>query len=307
MARVFITRRLPGPALDRMRDAHDVEVWEGRLPPSHEELLERAARVDGLLTLLTDRIDAALLDASPHLRVISNYAVGFDNVDIAAATARGIPVGHTPDVLTEATADLAFTLLMAAARHLPSAMAAARAGDWLTWEPGMHLGADVHGATLAIVGAGRIGTAVARRAGGFDMTVLSLGRDGDVAAALAAADFVSLHVPLTPATRHLIDAAALERMKPTAILINTARGEVVDQVALAGALREGQIAGAALDVTTPEPLPASDPLWQAPNLLITPHVGSATRSARERMTEIAVENLLAGLDGLPLPHPVPTG
>jgi len=305
VARVFVSRRLPGPALDRLRAAHDTTVWSERLPPSYDELRAQAEAADGLLTLLTDRIDAALLDGAPRLRAISNYAVGYDNVDTAAAAARGIPVGHTPDVLTDATADLAFALLMAAARQLPQATAAAREGDWLTWEPGEHLGHDVFGAALGIVGLGRIGRAVARRAEGFGMRVIGTGRGEKIGELLERADFVSLHCPLTPETRHLIDDAALARMKPTAILVNTARGPVVDQAALARALHEGQIAGAALDVTDPEPLPAEDPLWRAPNLLITPHIGSATRSARERMTEIAVDNLLAGLRGEPMPHPVP--
>jgi glyoxylate reductase len=308
MARVFVSRRLPGPALDRLLAAHEATVWDERLPPPREELLRQAAVSEGLLTLLTDRIDGELLDRAPHLRAISNYAVGYDNVDMSATRARGIPVGHTPDVLTDATADLAFALLMAAARRLPEAIAAAREGDWVTWEPGSHLGADVYGATLGIVGMGRIGRAVARRAAGFEMTVLATGHGAGGSGlrdVLEQSDFVSLHVPLTEATHRLIDGAALAAMKPTAILVNTARGAIVDTAALASALERGEIAGAALDVTDPEPLPPGHPLWRAPNLLVTPHVGSATRSARERMTEIAVENLLAGLDGRPMPHEVP--
>jgi len=307
MARVFVTRRLPGPALERLTHIHDTTVWPDRLPPTYGQLREYAAQAEGLLTLLTDRIDEPLIAASPHLKAIANYAVGYDNVDIRAAHARGIPVGHTPDVLTDATADMTFALLMAAARHLREGIAAAHEGDWVTWEPGRHLGADVHGATLGIIGPGRIGQAVARRAGGFDMTVIT-GRRGDhdsLDRLLRRADFVSLHCPLTPETRHLIDREALAKMKPTAILINTARGPIVDQVALAAALHTGQIAAAALDVTDPEPLPQDDPLWQAPHLLITPHIGSATRTARERMTEISVENLLAALDRRPMPHAVP--
>jgi glyoxylate reductase len=307
MARVFVSRQLPGPAVERLTQAHDTTIWPERLPPSYAQLREHAAGADGLLTLLTDRIAEPLLDAAPKLRAISNYAVGYDNVDVGAARARGIAVGHTPDVLTDATADVTYAQLMAAARRLSEGAGAARRGDWVTWEPGQHLGADVHGATLGIVGYGRIGQAVARRADGFEMTILTTGR-GDSAALnrlLRESDFVSLHCPLTPETHHLIDAAALARMKPTAILVNTARGPIVDQVALASALVEGTIAAAALDVTDPEPLPAEDPLWQAPHLLITPHIGSATRSARERMTEIAVENLLAALSGEPMPHPVP--
>jgi glyoxylate reductase len=266
--------------------------------------VKRAAEADGLLTLLTDRVDAALIEASPRLRAISNYAVGVDNIDVNAATSRGIPVGHTPDVLTEATADLAFALLLAAARKLPEAIAAVDQGDWLTWEPGRHLGQEVHGATLGIVGLGRIGRAVAKRAEGFEMRVLHTGRGTGqpLHQLLQQSDFVSLHCPLTPATHHLIDAAAISKMRPTAILINTARGPIVDQVALNQALIDGTIAGAALDVTDPEPLAADDPLLSAPNLIVAPHIGSATRVARERMTELAVENLLAGLEDRPMPH-----
>jgi glyoxylate reductase len=303
VARCVVTRELPGDALGRLADAaHEVTVWRGAMPPSPAELRELCADTDGLLCLLTDRVDAALLDAAPRLRVISNYAVGHDNVDLAEAARRGIPVGVTPDVLTDATADLAFALMLAVARRLAEGSAAVRAGAWRTWEPRGWLGADVHGATLVIVGPGRIGEAVARRAAGFDMAVVRAGRDDDLHAALATADFVSLHVPLTNATRHLIGEAALRAMKPTAILVNTARGGIVDQAALARALHEGWIAGAGLDVTDPEPLPPDDPLLAAPNLLVVPHVGSATHGARARMTELAVANLLAGLAGKPLPH-----
>jgi glyoxylate reductase len=306
VARCFVTRDLPGPALDRLRERHEVDVWPERLPPPYEELRARTAEAEGLLSLLTDRVDAALIEGSPHLRAIANYAVGYDNIDLSATQARGIPVGNTPDVLTDATADLAFTLLLAAARQLPAALEFARAGDWLTWEPKAFLGHDVHGATLGIIGLGRIGRAMARRAEGFDMTVIHTGADGGVPllTLLARSDFVSLHAPLTPATHHLIDAAALETMKPTAILINTARGPIVDQHALIDALRRGEIAGAALDVTDPEPPPADDPLLSAPNLIVAPHIGSATHTAREAMATLAVDNLLAALDGQPMPHPV---
>jgi glyoxylate reductase len=306
VARCFVTRQLPGPALDRLRAAHEVEVWPERLPPSYDQLRRAAAGAEGLLTLLTDRIDAALIDAAAHLKAISNYAVGYDNVELPAATARGIPVGNTPDVLTEATADLTFALLLAAARKLPQAIDSVKAGDWLTWEPAQHLGYDVYGATLGIVGMGRIGRAVAQRASGFAMTVLhGGGRTGQpLEDVLEQADFLSLHCPLTPATHHLIDAAALSRMRPTAILINTSRGPIVDQDALGQALSDGTIAGAALDVTDPEPLPPDHPLLSAPNLIVAPHIGSATYAARERMAELAVDNLLAGLDGAPMPHQV---
>jgi glyoxylate reductase len=305
MARCFVTRRLPFPALDRLRARHDVDVWPERLPPPYEQLVTRAADAEGLLTLLTDKVDAELIGRCPHLRAISNYAVGYDNVDLDAASARGIPVGNTPDVLTDATADLAFALLLAAARKLPEAVGAVRDGDWLTWEPARYLGAQVFGATVGIVGFGRIGQAVARRASGFEMTVLHTGSGGDaLGAVLERSDFVSLHLPLTPDTYHLIDDAALSRMKPGAILVNTARGPIVDHDALRRALMAGEIAGAALDVTDPEPLPSDAPLLDAPNLIVVPHIGSATRAARERMADLAVDNLLAGLDGEPMPHRV---
>ena len=302
MAKVFVTRALPGDALERLRRAHDVRVWDGALPPEPAVLREAMAEVEGLLCLLTDRVDAALLDSAPRLRAIANYAVGTDNINLELTAARAIPVGVTPDVLTEATADLAFALLLAAARGLPQAAADARAGAWRTWEPAGWLGAEVDVATLGIVGFGRIGRAVARRAQGFRMTVISSAESG-LDDLLAASDYVSLHVPLTARTRHLIDAAALRRMRPTAILVNTSRGAVIDQAALISALRAGEIAAAAIDVTDPEPLPPGDPIYETPNLLVVPHIGSATRAARARMTELAVENLLAGLAGKPMPHP----
>jgi glyoxylate reductase len=279
-------------------------VWPEPLPPPHEELASRVREVDGLLAMLTDRIDAALLRESPRLRAIANFAVGTDNVDLGAATAAGIPVGNTPGVLTEATADLTFALLLAAARHLPVAEAAVRAGEWVTWMPGAFLGTDVGGATLGIVGYGRIGQAVARRAEGFGMEVLQHSRSSGVTLdeLLERSDFVSLHAPLTGDTRGMIGAGELRRMKPTAILVNTARGELVDTTALEDALRDGEIAGAALDVTDPEPLPADHPLLSAPNVLVVPHIGSATHSTRERMADMAVDNLLAALDGERMPH-----
>ena len=301
MARCFVSRKIPGPALDRLLDAHEVDVWPHRLPPTPDELRERVADVEGLLSLLTDTVDQALLDAAPELRAISNYAVGTDNVDLDAATERGIPVGNTPDVLTDATADLAFALLLALARRLPEGERDVREGQWVPLEPARNLGAEVTGATLGIIGFGRIGKAVARRAEGFGMEIVHTG-DHELEELLERSDFVSLHCPLTPETRHLIDTAALERMKPTALLINTARGPIVDAAALERALQERAIAGAALDVTDPEPLPADHPLLQAPNLLIVPHVGSATVRTRHKMTEIAVDNLLAALAGEPMPH-----
>lgn len=305
-ARVFVTRRLPGAALERLAAAHEVEVWPERTPPPREELLRRAPELDGLLSLLTDPVDAALIDAAPSLRAISNYAVGVDNVDVEAASARGIPVGNTPDVLTESTADLALALMLGIARRLAEGEAFVKAGEWVTWEPGLMLGRDLHGATVGIVGHGRIGQAVGRRLQGFGCELLTNSRSGGVALAelLERSDFVTLHCPLTPATRGLIGREALRRMKPTAYLVNTARGPVVDTGALARALHAGELAGAALDVTDPEPLPSDHPLLDAPNLLVVPHIASATHATRGRMADIAVDNLLAGLAGEPMPHSV---
>jgi glyoxylate reductase len=304
MARIFITRRLPGDPQERIaREGHEVDVWEGELPPSREELLARAGGAEGLITLLTEQVDAELLDALPDLKVVSNYAVGSDNIDLDAARERGVAVGVTPDVLTNATADLAWTLLLAAARGIVPAAADVLAGKWETWEPRGWIGHDVYGTSLLVVGAGRIGQAVAKRGAGFDMDVAVADIGDDVLAMLPGADFVSLHVPLTDATTGLIGARELEAMKPTAILVNTARGPVVDRDALAEALHSGTIGGAALDVTDPEPLPADDPLLRAPNLLVVPHIGSATTGARAAMTDRAVRNLLAGLAGEPVPYP----
>ncbi len=308
MARVYVTRPLPGTALDRLAAEHEVAVWPKVTPVPRDELLQQAARADGLLTMVSDRIDHELLAQAPTLRVIANYAVGFDNIDVRTAVERGMSVGNTPDVLTDATADLTWALLMACARHVVSAVQSAREGGWLTWDPGGFLGADVHGATLGIIGHGRIGRAVAARAAGFSMEVIATtGRSTpeEVDQLLRTADFVSLHAPLTDRTRRLIDADALARMRPTAILINTARGAMVDHPALLDALQRGQIAGAGLDVTDPEPLPATHPLFRCPGVVITPHIGSATHTARRRMAELCVENLLAGLAGEALPYPVP--
>jgi glyoxylate reductase len=304
--RVFVTRLLPGGALDRVAAEHEMEVWPDPLPPPRQELLARAPELEGLLSLLTDRVDAELIDAAPKLRAISNYAVGVDNIDVEAATARAVPVGNTPGVLTETTADLAVALMLGIARRLVDGDAYVRRGEWRTWEPGLLLGHDLFGATVGIVGFGRIGQAVARRLEGFDCNMLHTSRSGGVPfeELLERSDFVSLHTPLTPDTRGLVGEQALLRMKPTAYLVNTARGPVVDAAALAAALRAGEIAGAALDVTDPEPLPADHSLLEAPNLLVLPHLGSATHATRERMADMAVDNLLAGLRGERMPHPV---
>jgi glyoxylate reductase len=305
--KVFVTRRLPGGALDRLAAEHEVEVWPEQLPPGRDELLARAPELDGLLSLLTDPVDAELIAAAPRLRAISNYAVGVDNIDLEAAAARGIQVGNTPDVLTDTTADLAVALMLGISRHLVEGDAYVRRGEWRTWETGLLLGHDLHGSTVGIVGFGRIGRAVAGRLEGFGCEILHTSRSGGgvpLEELLERSDFVSVHAPLTPETRGLIGEAALARMKPTAYLVNTARGPIVDSEALRRALHAGGIAGAALDVTDPEPLPGGHPLLDPPNLLVLPHLGSATEATRARMADMAVDNLLPGLAGEPMPHAV---
>jgi glyoxylate reductase len=307
VSRVFVSRQLPGPALRALATEHDVHVWPHTQPPTASQLLRCMRDAEAAITLLTERITVGLLARCPRLKVIANYAVGYDNIDTGAAAARGVAVGNTPDVLTDATADLTFALLLAAARHLPAAEQYVRHGKWTTWQPGGHLGHAVSGATLLIIGYGRIGQAVAQRARGFSMKILTAGRPdlADLPQLLGEADYVSLHCPATPATRHLIGSAALSRMKRTAVLINTARGQIVDTAALTHALQAGKIAGAGLDVTDPEPLPPDHPLLESPSLVITPHIGSATQAARSAMTDCAVANVQAGLAGRPLPYPVP--
>jgi glyoxylate reductase len=317
--KVFVTRRIPESGLRKLQQATDCRVWPGQLPPSPEELREEAAGCDGLVTLLSDRIDGAVMDAiGPQLKVIANYAVGFNNIDVAAADERGIRVGNTPGVLTEATADIAVGLLLAAARCFGEGFANVAERKWQTWEPLGFVGQDLRERTVGIIGFGRIGQAVARRLRfGWDMQVLYFSRTDKPAIdqelgsrrveldeLLTSSDFISVNTSLTPSTRHLIDSAALERMKPHAVLVNTARGEIIDQDALYEALRSGQIFAAGLDVTAPEPLPDDSPLRQLSNCLILPHIGSATHDSRNAMANIAAENTLAGLNGNPLPHGV---
>jgi glyoxylate reductase len=317
--RVFVARLIPDDGLRPVIEACEARVWEAELPPSRDELLRSIQGCDGVLTLLTDRVDDEFLDrAGPQLKVVSNFAVGFDNIDVPACTRRGVPVGNTPGVLTDTTADLAWVLLMAAARRVAEGDRYVRAGRWKTWGPMLLLGPDVHGSTLGIVGFGRIGQAVARRATGFGMTILyhDVARaEASVEAAFGAmfvplddllgrSDFVSLHVNLTPETRHLMNAERLGRMKPSAVLVNTSRGPVVDQEALFEALRGGVIFAAALDVTDPEPIATSDPLLTLDNCLVVPHIASASRATRGRMAAMAAANLLAGVRGERLPTPV---
>ena len=316
--RILVTRRIPAAALARMEQSATLEVWPHSDPPPPEQLHELVGRCTGLLCLLTDRIDRPLLDAAPHLKVVSTLSVGYDHIDLAACTQRGIAVGYPPGVLTQATADFAFALILAVARRIAEGAALARSGGWTTWDPMALLGLEVSNSTLGILGLGRIGEAVARRARGFDARLIycdpapnpaleqSLGLERvDFPTLLARSDVLTLHPQLTPQTQGVIDSQALRSMKPTAILINTARGRLVQTQALVQALEQGWIAGAGLDVTDPEPLPAGHPLYGFPNCLITPHIASATLTTRGKMAEMAADNLLAGLQGVPLPYPVP--
>jgi len=316
--KVYVTRRLPEFAWQELKKSCQVDIWDCETsPPPYQEIKTKIRDKEGLLCLLTDQIDAELMDAAPNLKVISQCAVGYDNIDIKSANERGILVGNTPDVLTDATADLSFTLLMAGARRLGEAIDYVKAGKWKTWGLTILLGSEVYGRTLGIVGLGRIGTALAKRANGFGMHVLyyDTTRQPKVESDLGieykgfdelliGSDFISLHVNLTEETRGLINKRAFERMKRTAILINTSRGPVVDTEALHHALLNNQIAYACLDVTDPEPLPADHPILELPNLIVVPHIASATIESRNKMALMAVDNLIAGLNGDPLPNPV---
>lgn len=315
--KVFVTREIPAAGLDKLRGACQLDVWTEQLPPSREILLQKIKGCDGVLALLTEKVDAEFFNAAgPQLKVISNYAVGYNNVDVAEATKRGIRVGNTPGVLTEATADCAFALLIAAARHIVEGQKYILEGKWKTWEPLGHIGLDLCGKTIGIVGIGRIGQAMARRCHfGWGMKVLYSGRNLNPAAEkefgarrvdfdtlLAESDFVSVHADMNPSTKGMFNAAAFKKMKKTAIFINTARGSLHVEADLYHALKNGDIYAAGLDVTDPEPPRPDDPLLRLPNLVIAPHVGSATVSSRNGMAEIAADNLLAGLQGKPLRH-----
>ena len=311
--KVYVTRVMAEQGLELLRDWAEMRVWPEDRPVPREILLQEATDCDGLLAMLTDRIDGELLDACPKLKVVSDHAVGYDNIDIAACTARGVLVGNTPGVLTETTADVAFALILGVARRMAEMVDYVKQDKWQTWGPLENLGTDVHHTTLGILGMGRIGYEVGKRARGFDMEILyhSRTRNAEAEEKLGAvfvskeellrrSDFVSVHVPLSAATRHYIGATELNLMKPTAFLINTARGPVVDQAALLAALQNGKIAGAGLDVIDPEPMRASDPLLTLPQVLILPHIGSATYATRGKMAEIAARNLIAALSSQPM-------
>ena len=309
--RVFVSRRIFQEALDMIAAEADLDLWTDELPPQRPVLLEKVKGVEGLLCLLTDKVDAELMDtAGPQLKVVSQIAVGFDNIDISEATRRGIPVGNTPEVLTQTTADATWALLMAAARRIVESSIAVREGKWNTWHPLHYLGQDVYGTTLGIIGMGRIGLEVARRASGFDMEVLysDIVRREDLEAKyrikyvdletlVRHSDFITIHTVLNESTHHLIDEKALSKMKPTAVVVNAARGPIIDPKALYRALKDGEIAAAALDVTDPEPISPDDPLLTLDNCVIVPHIASASVKTRAEMSRIAAQNLLNGLKG----------
>ncbi len=313
--KVFVTRILPDAGMKLIHEACDAEVWKEPLPPPYALIKEKVAACQGLASLLTDKIDAALLDAAPHLRVISNFAVGFNNIDIPAATARGIAVGNTPGVLTDATADMALCLLVTAARRIVEGHQYTLSGKWKTWEPLGHLGQDLAGRTIGIVGIGRIGMAMARRCrGAWNMNVLyydvnrNLDAERELQARqvpfdmlLAESDFISIHTDLNEKTRGMFSTPQFKKMKRSAVLVNTARGPIVDQKALYEALSTGTIFAAGLDVTDPEPPSMDDPLLKLPNVVIAPHIASATIATRNQMAEICAHNLIAGLTGQKLP------
>lgn len=316
MVRVYVTRDISSPILQPLNDKFDVELWVGDEPVPREELLARASVAEGLLCMLNDVIDVALLDASPFLRVVSQMAVGVDNVDLAECSKRGIAVGHTPGVLTETVADTAFALLGAVVRRLPEGEREVRDGAWGPWSPFRLAGGDLHGTTLGIVGMGRIGRALARRAQGFAMSVVysspsaASGVDAErleLEQMLEVADNVVICATLTDETRGLIGELELGRMKRSACLVNVARGPIVDTDALVAALGAGEIAGAGLDVTDPEPIPSSHPLLAFANCLVVPHIGSASVETRRAMAGLAVKNLVNGLEGQPMPARYPTG
>jgi glyoxylate reductase len=314
--KVFVSRIIPDRGLDLLRGSVDLEIWQDPLPPAYDVLLKKVKGVDGLICLLTDKIDPNLMDAAgKQLKVISQMAVGFDNINIPEATQRGLPVGNTPGVLTDTTADFAWTLLMAAARRVVEGDKFTRAGRWQTWGPIDFLGPDVTGATLGLVGFGRIGQGMAKRALGFDMKVLYYdvqrfpeaekeygAHPVDLETLLRESDFISLHTVLSPDTHHLLNDDRFKLMKKSAIVINTSRGPVIDQAALYRALSAGTIAYAALDVTDPEPIQLDDPLLKLDNIIIAPHIASASFETRNKMSAMAAANLLAGLNGDRLPN-----
>jgi lactate dehydrogenase-like 2-hydroxyacid dehydrogenase len=308
---VLMTHLLPEDWIRSLERKCNLVIGPKDATEFSKDLTDYLPQAEGLLTLLTIPITDRLLEKAPKLKVVSNMAVGVDNIDLYACTSRGIPVGNTPGVLTEATADLTMAILLASARRLVEASQDAQKGLWTTWSPTGWLGADLHNATLGIIGMGKIGKAVAMRARGFGMKIIYTDQTDwsetwvqkvTLETVLEQADFISLHVPLTDQTYHLINTETIKMMKSNAIIVNASRGAVIDTQALYNALINGHIAGAALDVTDPEPLPPDHPLYLTSNCLIVPHIGSATKNTRRRMAELACQNLLAGLENKTLPH-----
>jgi glyoxylate reductase len=308
--RIAVTRRIDDQALATLAEAGEVSLWDSDLPPAPNELLKLLNGCDGALTLLTDRIDGTVLDQCPDLRVVSNLAVGFDNFDVPACTARGVAACTTPNVLTRTTAEFTLALMFAVARQIVPGERAARDGAWKTWYPFRFLGRDLAGATLGVVGLGRIGGAFADLAAAIGMRVIHTGGSSEprglqqvtLPELLRAADVVSLHVPLTADTRGMMNAETLRAMKPDALLINTSRGPVVDTDALVEVLETGHLGGVGLDVTDPEPLPPDHRLYQFERVTIVPHIASATSVTRHRMSSLAAENVVAVLTGTTPPH-----
>jgi glyoxylate reductase len=314
MPKVFITRRIAQEAIDLINKYAEVDIWEENHTPPREEFLRRLADSDGLVLWGEDKIDGLAMDATSRLKVIANISMGYDNIDVESATERGILVSNTPGVVTETTADLTIALLLAISRRLVETVNLTVRGEWQLWGPMDMLGLDVHHKTLGIIGCGRIGAAVAKRAKGFSMKVIYYCRQRrqdeaglgieyakDIPTLLSQSDFVTIHVPLTKETKHIIGAKELACMKPTAILVNAARGKVVDQKALYEALKRKQIWGAAIDVTEEEPIPSDDPLLTLDNIIITPHIGTQTGETGTNMSVLAAENVVAGLKGKPMP------
>lgn len=303
MRSVLLTRRIPSAVLARLQSACDVDLYDGPAPISRDELRRRLAGKRALICLLTDRIDGGVIDAAPDLAVVANIAVGYDNLDVPSLKARGVIVTNTPDVLTEATAELTWALILAVARRIGEGERLVRRGEWRGWALDFMLGMELRGKQLGLIGRGRIGQAVAAKAAAFGMTAVFAKHDLSLDELLVSSDVVSIHTPGTPQTRHLIDRRALARMKRTAFLVNTARGTIVDEEALVWALGEHLIAGAALDVFEKEPV-VHPGLLPLENVVLVPHLGSATRETRTAMADLAVSNVLAVLDGRPPLTPV---
>ena len=319
MHTILVTRKLDPVVITKLSETCTLDIWDEDTAIPRQELLKRIVGKDAVLCLLTDKIDSEVLDAAgSNLKVVSTMSVGYDHVDIAACRARGIKVGFTPDVLTDSVADLSIALMLNGGRRLPEAASAARSGEWGEWRPYWMTGIDLYGATVGIAGMGRIGIAVVERLKGFNCKIVYTARTAkpeldakygirkvEFDELLDISDFITIHAPLTPDTQNLFSADQFSKMKPTSVLVNTSRGGLVDQDALVNALQTKQIYSAALDVTSPEPLPTDHPLFSLPNCLVLPHIGSASVSTRQQMGQLSADNLLAGLTDQPMPYQVP--